>query len=78
MMPDPVVAMTAASVTLLGLSLASAAGLKAWNGWLKVRRLELGRCGRDDGRSAPAARTEVADLEERVRKLEAIALGLDI
>ena len=78
-MNDPATIMAAASAGVLGISITSAAGLKAWDGWLDVKRLELG-VGRPDVRSSSSigTRFEVADLKERVRKLEAIASGVDI
>ena len=60
---------------LLAVGLASAAALKGWTDWLELRRLELG--GRRP-RSRPAVRGEVADLRERVRRLEAIADGAEL
>lgn len=57
--------------------------LKGWNGWLALKRLELERTpsapsepGLDA--SAMTARIEIAHLKERLRKLEAIAAGIDI
>ena len=55
---------------IAGLSAASLVGLKAWSGWLDLKRLELTQ--------AACGRIEIADLRERVRKLEAIAAGIDI
>jgi len=59
------------------------AGLKAWRGWLDLRRYEIAasRSAPDDSPAldpAPAVRIEMADLKERLRKLEAIAAGLDL
>ncbi len=62
-------------LALAGIGLASGAALRAWNGWLDIRRLELAR--RDLGAPSAAGRIELADLKERVRKLEAIAAGVD-
>lgn len=73
-MNDPMTVIAAASAGVAGLSITSAAGLKAWNGWLDVKRLELGQARTP----APPQRIEVADLRERVRKLEAIANGVEI
>ena len=64
--------MMAASAGMVGISITSAAGLKAWNGWLDIRRLELGQ-----GRAASPSRGDVTELKERVRRLEAIASGVD-
>ena len=78
-MTDPTsIALVGASV-LLGLALASLALLKAWNGWLDYKRLELAAQGAGDIALPPAGgRIELADLKERVRKLEAIAAGIDL
>lgn len=62
---------------LLAVGLASGALLKAWFGWLELRRIELeargGRAGKGSG-----PRPELADLRARVRRLEAIASGSDV
>ncbi len=75
---DPtVIAMVSTSV-LTGVGAASWAGLKAWNGWLDYKRLELTHEHGDRGLPPANGRIEIADLRERVRKLEAIAAGIDI
>lgn len=75
-----------ACTTLLGLIILAAAMLKGWQGWLTLKEREL------DQRRAPAdpafgarsgslegyQRIEIADLKERIRKLEAIASGVDL
>lgn len=57
-------------------------GLRGWNGWLALKRTELELAGRgatgDPVPLSAAARIDVADLKERVRKLEAIASGVDL
>ena len=63
---------------LVALGLASLAALKGWQGWLELKRFELTH-GTADHQLPPATgRIEIADLRERVRKLEAIAAGIDI
>jgi hypothetical protein len=75
---DPVtIGMLSASV-LTGLGAASWAGLKAWNGWLELKRFELTHDCADRTMPAASGRIEMADLKERIRKLEAIAAGIDI
>jgi len=75
---DPVtIGMVSASV-LTGLGAASWAGLKAWNGWLELKRFELTHDCADRNLPAASGRIEMADLKERIRKLEAIAAGIDI
>ena len=66
--------MMGSSAALLGLGIASAATLRAWTGWLELKRLEVDLSRRGSGRAKP----EVAELKERVRKLEAIASGIEI
>jgi hypothetical protein len=77
-MSDPTsIALIVAGV-LLTLAFASVALLKAWNGWLEFKRLELAAHGGGDVAMPPlGGRIELADLKERVRKLEAIAAGID-
>ena len=78
-MTDPIaIALIGASVVLT-LGLACVALLKAWAGWLDYKRLELAAHGLDEPVMPPAGgRIELADLKERVRKLEAIAAGIDL
>lgn len=73
-MADPSVLLALASASIAGIGLVCAASLRGWRGWLEVKRLELGARGASP---SPAARIEIADLRERVRKLEAIAAGVD-
>jgi hypothetical protein len=77
-MTDPI------SIAVLGLCLLATIGvaawatLKGWQGWLELKRLELSN-GRAEATMPPATgRIELADLKERVRKLEAIAAGIDL
>ena len=75
---DPVtIGMVSASM-LTGLGAASWAGLKAWSGWLELKRFELTHDCADRNLPAASGRIEMADLKERIRKLEAIAAGIDI
>jgi len=79
--------MTLTSLLLAGLfgltALALAAGfiLKGFQAWLDLKKMELasGTPRRDELTAAPTGgRIELADLKERVRKLEAIAAGIDL
>jgi hypothetical protein len=67
---------------LIGLIVIAAALLRAWNGWLDLKRRELDctapRAAAEEGSSIGTARIELADLKERIRKLEAIASGVDL
>jgi hypothetical protein len=75
---DPITMGVLAASVILGLTGASLVGLKAWNGWLELKRMELSQIAGDRGLPPASGRIEIADLRERVRKLEAIAAGIDI
>jgi hypothetical protein len=74
--------MLIAASALVGLLVVAGATLKGWQDWLalKSRELESGRGPREieGGAREGAARIEIADLKERIRKLEAIASGVDL
>ena len=75
---DPLsIGMLSASI-IVGLGAAGWAGLKAWNGWLDLKRFELTHDAADRTLPPATGRIEIADLRERVRKLEAIAAGIDL
>lgn len=61
------------AVSLAGLGIVTFAALRAWHGWLAFRRWEVERGGLDAG-----SRIELAALRERLRRLEAIAAGVDL
>ena len=67
---------------LIGLIVIAAAVLHAWNGWLDLKRRELDssapRAAAEEGSTIGTARIELADLKERIRKLEAIASGVEL
>lgn len=79
-MPEPTLVIAVAA--LIGLVVVVAALLKAWQGWLLLKQRELD--ARSSSPAAPggspigAARIELSDLKERIRKLEAIASGVDL
>ena len=58
------------------------AALRGWRGWLDYRRLELASRVREEDQEvfdgSPALRIELSDVKERLRKLEAIARGVDL
>ena len=76
---DPLTIGVLSGSVIAGLGGASFAGLKAWNSWLELKKMELAQTFGGDRALPPAGgRIEMADLKERVRKLEAIAAGIDI
>ena len=78
-MNDPISIGLMAAALLSVTAIAAWATLKGWQGWLELKRLELVN-GRAEATMPAAAggRIELADLKERVRKLEAIAAGIDL
>lgn len=78
-MSEAMTTLTLASFGLLALSIALFAVLKGWQGWLELRKLELAGPVRQREPRGPAADLiELADLRERVRKLESIAACIDL
>lgn len=79
---DPTLVLTAGLIVAVIVLAGSA--LRAWQGWLDLKRSELDRApsGRssssEEGSSIGTARIELADLKERIRKLEAIASGVEL
>ncbi len=69
-----------ASVSLFALLVTAYTVVRMWNQWIDLKRSELNNLQDDNSHSEPStmSRIEVADLKERVRKLEAIAAGIDI
>ena len=52
--------------------------LRGWRDWIQLKRAEIDAVMSEDrGSPAGGARIEVAALKERVRKLEAIASGIE-
>lgn len=85
MMTDPNLYFTMAGAGLAGLGMVCMAGLAGWRGWLTLKEREINvyadHSGHGhEGPTLPnaSARIEIADLKERIRKLEAIASGVDL
>jgi hypothetical protein len=77
-MTDPILIATVAMSVLAAAGIAAWAGLKGWQGWLELKRFELTHGAADHKLPPATGRIEIADLRERVRKLEAIAAGIDL
>lgn len=69
-----------AATSLMSVAIITLASLRGWQGWLalKARELEMHRPEIEGGSPAGMTRIEMADLRERIRKLEAIAAGVDL
>jgi hypothetical protein len=70
-----------AGEALAGLAIFLAAALRGWNGWLELKRLELNAAGagaRASTAGTAGERIEMADLKERIRKLESLAASIDL
>ncbi len=76
-MMDPLSLATLSASLVVGLGGAGWAGLRAWNGWLDLKKMELSQSFSERGLPPAGGRIEIADLKERIRKLEAIAAGID-
>jgi hypothetical protein len=77
MMSDPNLYVTLAASGLAGLGMLVYATLSGFRSWLALKQQELGRIAAPEMPSA-GARIEIADLKERIRKLEAIAAGVEL
>lgn len=83
-MTDPLFYTSMSAMALLATGIISFVALKGWRDWISLKRdeLQFGTQGlaKADDTPAPSthSRIEVADLKERVRKLEAIAAGVDL
>ena len=64
-------------LVLAGVAMLSFAMLKGWEDWLRFRRLELSRSGARALPSAASRRLELIELRARVKRLEAIAEGVE-
>ena len=69
--------------SIVAIAMLGAVWAWSWKGWLELKRHQLGSAG---GHAADEPmpvgqvgnRIELADLRERVKKLEAIAAGVDM
>jgi len=79
-MSEPMTMMAMGGFGLAALGIAVFAALRGWQGWLDLKRMELAGSGRqaEGGRGPAMERIEIADLKERIRKLEAIASCVDL
>jgi hypothetical protein len=71
MTADPTAILTLASAGLAATGMTAIAALKGWQSWLDVRRDAIA------ARRGSSSRPTIAALRERVRRLEAIANGIE-
>lgn len=69
-----ILAATAFAVTLM----LCVAATRAWRGWLDYKRLELASRRGGDPEEDVGVRIELAAVRERLKKLEAIASGVEL
>ncbi len=79
-MDNPALMMTFAATGLLSTAMLCLVGLKGFTAWIGLKQAELSIINGGAAAIPPSAtsRIEVADLKERIRKLEAIAAGVDL
>ncbi|MFN3620825.1 hypothetical protein [Sphingorhabdus sp.] len=77
---DPNLYIIIGAFAVLCVGIVSSLGLRGWRDWIALKHAELDvmRRGSDGPVPSATSRIEVADLKERVKRLEAIAAGIDI
>ncbi len=82
-MQDASFYLTMAAAGLLAITILSVSILRGWREWIAYKRSELreisaGRSLTEDSSPSATSRIEMADLKERLKKLEAIAAGVEL
>lgn len=77
-MTETITLLATAASGLIALTIATLAALCGWQGWLDLRRFELTQARAETSGVSAAERIELADLRERIRKLESIAACVDL
>lgn len=84
-MTDLSISLISAATLMGALAIVALAALRGWGQWIALRRHEMdqrfapaGGPATDDMVGNAASRIDIADLRERIRKLEAIAAGVDL
>jgi hypothetical protein len=77
---DPNFYIIIGAFALTCVAVVSTLSLRGWRDWIALKHAELQAHQHSGDIAVPstASRIEVADLKERVKKLEAIAAGIDI
>jgi hypothetical protein len=78
-MSEPMTTRALAGFGLAALGILLFAALRGWQGWLDLKRLELAAAEpKASSHGGMAERIELADLKERIRKLESLAACIDL
>ncbi len=77
-MPPADALLIVSTATLLALALCGGIFAWSWKAWLDLQRHQLYRTSPGGDLPAVTNRIDLADLRERIRKLEAIAAGVDL
>ncbi len=69
-----------AGAALAAVAILCFTALRAWRGWLDLRRLELAQRSRAESGAEDdvGLRIELASVKERLKQLEAIASGVEL
>ena len=77
-MDNPGLIVIVAASALIGIALVSMIGLRGFTAWIDLKKAELDLARGSSPATGAGNRIELADLKERIRKLEAIAAGVDL
>jgi hypothetical protein len=84
-MTDLSLTLLSGASAMIAMTIMCLAALRGWSQWIALKRHEMDRmptapAQHSDGPDIAnaASRIDIADLRERVRKLEAIAAGVDL
>ncbi len=84
-MTDLSLTLLSGASAMIAMTIMCLAGLRGWSQWIALKRHEMdmpvhATASHGDGPDivSAASRIDIADLRERVRKLEAIAAGVDL
>jgi hypothetical protein len=76
---DPNFTLILCAVAFASIAVVASVTLRGWRDWIALKHAELqSRHGHEAPPVSTTSRIEVADLKERVKKLEAIAAGIDL
>jgi hypothetical protein len=77
---DPASYLIIGTFMFASIALVALASLRGWRQWIELKQAELTltRPVPEGAQPSTVSRIEVADLKERVKKLEAIAAGIDL